>query len=212
MTATFKKKKLIPILGSIVLLALAAWLILRFFVWKPSSQSDYPTLPPPDASVCSFEHTSMDQLYESSDLIVEATVTKVEDPVTQRIGAMGPNAEKLEGTYTELTSYDFQLHVDEVLLGNAPGEEITLSRGLLADAEPPLAEGDRMIFFLEYNPIYDVYISVNPHTAYYYLAHDNKVYPGEVTKATKDVSGMKTNVFKKQIREYAAAHPKTESE
>lgn len=177
-----------------------------------SSQSDYPTLPQPGAATTVYYTTNMEEAYSFCDLIIQGTVSEVRPPYTKIISPNGAITDKAGSSGTEMTVYEYKLRVDDLLLGQPASDEITLVRGLYADAEPPLAKGDSMIFLLEYHKDKGTYVAVYPHEGYYYIAADNKVYPAEKNTVTARTSGMDLNAFKQEIRDYAKNHPKNSAQ
>lgn len=182
---------------------------VRVATSPPSSQSDYPVLPPipenPD-SLSDRKELDLDAISTYSDLVAEVTVGKTYDSetITYTPKAGSLDAEALGKLGLSSISDDktrVDLHIDRILRGNELRRNISvwISTDSL-DYLPALNKGDKMIvFLLEYNLV-DGYIATGS-DGYYYLSADDKVYPARVTRSLEETSGMDYSEFRKLVRD-----------
>lgn len=193
--------------GWLVLVALLFLLVLIVvFCWpkgeKPSSQEDYPTLPVP--ALLEVAPMSLEQQVKSADLIVDATVQEVlpEESRQYRPEEASPEqaiAEKNGSGANEYQVRPIKLHVNERVKGSCE-QEITLYIPPIAlDCAPELQPGDRL-FFLLHPYVGGGYTSVSVQAGYYYIAHDNKVYPALPTEELKELSGIQKDELKRKMQ------------
>lgn len=198
-------KKKLGIFAISCLAIIGLFLLIGFNLSDNSSskRSDFPVLEPSPLMVITYEPTIKEQL-DYADLIVEATVLDV-SPIEDMLYVPLPGTEeakifKEEGSpEIRVTCKKVELQVDDYIKGNA-GKKITMPIvSINLDSAPDFKVGDRFVLeLIKYSG--GGYTNASPVSSYFFIAHDNKVYPAGNDSETARFSGMDLSDFKKELR------------
>ncbi|MGI5895529.1 MAG: hypothetical protein ACOX6U_01105 [Oscillospiraceae bacterium] len=197
---TIKKKRIVFICIGFLLIAA----ILAAVFWpRGSKQSDFKLFDnPPMASVgaVSFE----DQM-EETQIIADVTVKQLLPDVTRQYIPTEYEETELGMLPFEYTVKRVELTVNETWAG-AENETLIMTISPVASfCVPDFNIGDRFVMIL--NPYDEGYGLVSIISSCFYVAGDEKVYPGTLQQPMTRVSGMDLTSFKQELQAlYAEAH------
>lgn len=213
-TEVLKSKRFKKSVGIVTLFLVAVMMnpfirYIRVATAPPSSQSDYPVLPPipenPDSLGDSSRPLDLDTMSILCDLVVEVTIGKTYDSqtvtYTPKAGSVDAAAlEKLGMSSISNEETRVDLHIDRVLIGEESRKNISVwSTTSSLYYLPELKEGEKMILFLLNYNLVDGYV-VPCTEGYFYLAADDKVYPARVTREIEETSGMDYSEFRERVQ------------
>lgn len=197
---TIKRKRTIFICTGFLLIAA----ILAAALWpRGSKQSDFKLFDnPPIASVgaVSFE----DQM-EETEIIADVTVKQLLPDVTRQYIPTEYEETELGMLPFEYTVKRVELTVNETWAG-AENETLTMTISPVGSfCTPDFHVGDRFVMIL--SPYDEGYGLVSIISSCFYVADDEKVYPGTLQQPMARVSGMDLTSFKQELQTlYAEAH------
>ena len=208
MILAVKRKKLCAflIVAAVVLICSAAVIIqMNKLPPRVSAQSDYPVLSTP--AQAEFITAGLDRLTADSDFIMVGTVKKSYFEIQKYTPEKGTPEAAIDSkngvTVEEHKVESVMVEVNEIYKGKVASKEIKMVVGaVMLDCSPDFKPGQKMVFFLTYNPDLKEYNELGANQGYYYIASDSRVYPAAVFKENKDTSGMALRDFKAKVKSY----------
>lgn len=193
MSVIIKKKHIL--LSGVGLLLIAAILAVTFWP-RGSKQSDFKLFDnPPMASVGT---ASFEEQMEYTEVIADVTVEELLPSVTRQY-----NPTEYEQTVLEMEPFDYTVRRVKLIVNDTwAGTEqqtITLTISPVSSfCVPDFHVGDRFVMIL--NSYDEGYGFVSVISSCFYVAYDEKVYPGTLQEPTSRASGMSLNDFKNELQ------------
>lgn len=193
MSVIIKKKHIL--LSGVGLLLIAAILAVTFWP-RGSKQSDFKLFDnPPMASVGT---ASFEEQMEYTEVIADVTVEELLPSVTRQY-----NPTEYEQTVLEMEPFDYTVRRVKLIVNDTwAGTEqqtITLTISPVSSfCVPDFHVGDRFVMIL--NSYDEGYGFVSVISSCFYVAYDEKVYPGTLQEPTSRASGMSLSDFKNELQ------------